>query len=64
MAQTPTQRLAGVLLGKPVHDWINERRRAGRSWRLIARDLCEATNGQIDVTHEALRRWAEHRDAA
>ena len=42
-----------------METWIHERRAAGRSWRLIARDLYEATNGQIDVTYEALRRWVE-----
>ena len=59
MAHTPTQRLAGLLLGQPVDRWIAERRKAGRSWRLVARDLYEATNGQIDVTHETVRTWAE-----
>jgi hypothetical protein len=59
MAHTPTQRLAGLLLGRPVNQWIAERRAAGRSWRLVARDLYEATNGQIDVTHETVRVWSE-----
>lgn len=59
MAQTPTQRLAGMLLGMPIHEWIEQRRSAGRSWRLVARDLYEATNGQIDVTHETVRVWFE-----
>lgn len=55
--ETPTQRLASILLGRPLDGWIAERRAAERSWRLIARDLYEATNGQIDVTHETVRAW-------
>ena len=51
--------MASLLLGKPVDVWIRERRAAGRSWRLVSRDLYEATGGQVDVTHEALRRWIE-----
>jgi hypothetical protein len=61
---TPSQQLAGMILGKPVKDWLRDRRATGRSWRLIARDLYEATNGQIDITHEAARRWAAEDTAA
>lgn len=57
--QTPNQRLASLILGQPVQTWIASRRDSGRSWRLVARDLYEATNGQIDVTHETVRNWAE-----
>lgn len=64
MTSTPTQRLASLILGRPVQDWIHDRRRAGRSWRLIARDLYEATNGQIDITHQAARNWADEPDRA
>lgn len=61
---TPNQRLAEIILGRPVDDWIRERRATGRSWRLIARDLYEATNGQIDLTHETVRGWAYREDKA
>ncbi|UNX54122.1 hypothetical protein MF406_14395 [Georgenia sp. TF02-10] len=54
---TPTQRLASVLLGQDVQTFIAERRETRRAWRFIARDLYEATDGQIDVTHETLRQW-------
>lgn len=57
-SETPNQRLATVLLGKNVRDFIAERRAEGRSWRLIARDLHSATDGQVDVTSETLRTWA------
>jgi hypothetical protein len=54
---SPTQRLASILLGEPVTTWVARQRSAGRSWRLVARDLYERTGGQIDVTHETLRLW-------
>lgn len=55
--ETPTQRLATVLLGRSVHTWLTEQRAAGSSWRQIADDLGTATNGQIEVSYEAVRRW-------
>ena len=61
---TPNQKLAGMILGKPVKDFIRERRALGRSWRLVARDLYEATNGQIDITHQAAQNWAADKDTA
>lgn len=62
MRQTPNQRLATTILGRPLEDFVLERR-PDKSWRLIARDLHEATNGQVDVTGEALRGWYRHLDA-
>jgi len=64
MELTPTQQLAGMLLGEPVHDWILRRRDQRISWRVIARDLYEVTNHQIDVTHETVRLWAVAGDKA
>ena len=61
---TPTQRLASVLLGQPVQQWLRQQRTTGRSWRLITRDLYETTNGQIDITHEAARKWANEPEKA
>lgn len=58
MEPTPTRRLARVLLGQPVEQWIRDRRTAGKSWRRIALELRDTTNGQIDVTHETVRAWA------
>lgn len=56
---TPTERLADVLLGEagPLDRFVRRRREAGRSWRLVARDLYEATNGEVDVTYQTLRTW-------
>jgi hypothetical protein len=59
VAETHAKRLATVLLGRPVHDWIHEQRELGWSWRKIADDLRVATDGQVKVTHEALRQWSE-----
>lgn len=59
MDATPTQRLATLLLGQPVADYVADLRSAGRSWRVIARDLYKATQGQIDVTAETLRGWSK-----
>jgi hypothetical protein len=58
MDGTPTQRLASLLLNRPLAEYITERREAGRSWRLIARDLHQETDGQVDVTAETLRGWS------
>lgn len=54
---TATQRLATILIGQDVNEFIAERRNAGRAWRFIVRDLYEATGGQVDVTYETLRQW-------
>lgn len=56
-APTPTARLAEHILGESVVDFIQARRAEGHAWRIVARDLYEATDGQIDVTYETLRSW-------
>ena len=56
-------KLASILLVQDVREWIGQRRSDGRSWRLISRDLYEATNRQVDVTHESIRSWVTE-DAA
>jgi hypothetical protein len=56
---SPTQRLATVLLGRPVREWIAEQRELGWSWRKIADDLYIATDGLVDVSYEAIRQWGE-----
>lgn len=55
--RTPKQQLADLLLGQSLDEFVTSRRGQDRSWRLIARDLYERTNGQVDVTHETLRSW-------
>lgn len=54
---TPTRRLADLLLGGRLDQFVLTKRAEGRSWRLIARDLWETTNGELDVTYETLRAW-------
>lgn len=53
---TPTQRLADYLLGGTLDEFVRSRR-PDRSWRLIARDLYEATGHEIDVTYMTLTNW-------
>jgi hypothetical protein len=63
---TATQRLADVLLDGDLDGYVASRRAAGRSWRLIARDLL--ADVRIDVTEKTLRSWypnlAEDREAS
>jgi len=56
---TDKQRLATILLGEPVHEWIGDRRADGHSWRDIAQMLTTATGGSVVVSHESVRQWAE-----
>ena len=56
---TDKQRLATILLGRPVHEWISEQRRYGYSWRDTAKLLTKATGGVIVVSHESVRQWFE-----
>lgn len=54
--QTPGQRLASLLLGQPVIPWIRSRR-THMSWRQIAAELRDKTDGQVDVTAQTLVNW-------
>ncbi len=60
---TPSQLAATMLLDQPVSGWITNRRAEGMSWRKIALALRDTTSGQVDVTHETIRAWADD-DAA
>lgn len=53
----PRQRLADLLLGRPVLEFINERRADDVSYRRIATDLRDATDGEIDVSDVTVRAW-------
>jgi hypothetical protein len=53
----PRQRLADILLGRPVLDFISERRADDVSYRRIAADLRDATSGEIDVSDVTVRAW-------
>lgn len=54
---TPTQELISLKLGAdgPLDQYVSDRRANGRSWRLIASDIYDATG--MDVTYESLRSW-------
>lgn len=56
-----THRLADVLLADkgPLEEFVRTRRNSKprRAWRLIERDLFEATDRQIDISFETLRSW-------
>lgn len=54
---SPLFRLADNLLEGQLRSFITERRAAGTSWRIISRDLYEATGRRVDVTYETLRTW-------
>ncbi len=53
---TSAQQLATILLKQDVSEWIAERR-PGMSWRKLARELHDATDGQVDVTQQTLYSW-------
>lgn len=52
---TATRRLADTLLDGKLDQYVAERRAAGRSWRLITRDLLDDV--EVDVTERTLRSW-------
>jgi hypothetical protein len=59
------QRLATLLLGTDLEQWVIERRNPPdirRSWRVISNELRRATDGQVDITGESLRSWYGDRD--
>lgn len=53
----PRQRLATLLLGRPVLDFIAEHRANGASYRAVAAHLRDATSGEIDVSDVTVRAW-------
>lgn len=59
-ADTPTLALAGELLGKSLEEWVKPRREMGQSWDRVSRDLGRATEGQLKVSREFLRRHFGH----
>jgi hypothetical protein len=55
----PNQTLAELILGRPLAEYVIEKRTARPRWpwRMIAEQLAEDTDGKVTVTHEALRNW-------
>lgn len=60
----PAQRLAEVLLGQPLDQWVAERRAVGMSWRTISADLAVSTQHQLKINRETLRNWYREPDEA
>lgn len=54
----PRQRLASVLLGRDVLTVISEMRTNQQSWPAIRDFLRDATDGEIDVSWQAVQAWA------
>ncbi len=57
-APTPSQLLAEVVLGRPLQDYVAEKRLTVPqwSWRLIAEQLRIDTDDKVDLSSEWLRR--------
>lgn len=64
--RTTAQLRADRILAEGLDAFVLSRREQAlpRSWRLISRDLLEATDGMVDVTGEALRLWYAERVSA
>lgn len=62
---TATQRLASVILGQDLGEWVAERRAHPYepSWQAIADELREVTDNEVDVSRETLRLWYGQRVA-
>jgi len=59
MRETDKQRLASSLLQRPVGEWILELHRGRKSYEDIAKELAEATGGQVRVTRQAIGLWRQ-----
>lgn len=57
MGQSPTRRLAELLLGEPLEAWVRTRRANGASWRLVSMELWAATDHEVAISFETLRTW-------
>lgn len=55
--RTPNQRLADVLLGEPVENWLKRLRDEGLSWRRISNRLRDEK--QVDVAPGTLMAWVD-----
>ncbi len=57
---TPSQRLAEKVLGRPLAEYVIEKRAQERpkwSWQDIAAQLNDDTSGEVSVNAETLRQW-------
>ena len=56
--------LAAILIDEPVATYCARLRDEGKSWRSVARQLAQDTDGQVDVTEQTLRNWVASAEAA
>lgn len=56
--QTPRMRLTSLLIGRDVQDLIEEMRANGATWPAIRDAIRDATDGEIDLTRQAVQQWA------
>jgi len=58
---TASQRLASLLLGEDIATWIERCRHplpdTTRSWDTVAAKLSAATDGQVKLRGETIRKW-------
>lgn len=53
------EQLAADILGRPLADYVTEKRlaRPRWPWRLISEQLAHDTADKVKVSHESLRQW-------
>lgn len=59
-SESPSKALAEHILGRSLSDYIAEKRAVRRprwSYRMIAEQLAEDTDGKVVVTGETVRQW-------
>lgn len=54
-SHTPKRRLADVLLGIPLSEYVAVRRAKGETWRDISYQIRREVD--LDISHESLRHW-------
>jgi hypothetical protein len=62
--QRTTEALFVEKVGVPLPDYVTRSRGAGNSWRLIARELEDATGGVVQLTDVTLINWYGDRSEA
>lgn len=60
--ESPRMRLASLLLKQPVTEFIAQRRAEQQSWITIRDAIRDATDGEIDVSWQAVQQWAGRTD--
>ena len=55
--RSPTQQLASLKLGRPLEEYVAEKRAAGLPWSSIAVEISLDTDGEVDISRESLRLW-------